>query len=90
MRVLHFLAVSDAPFELRPDDWINTLSQYRIDGRRIFDQATLARYRTFASSSNFPPEPYGLESGDVLAKRIGTQPLITDDNMGDEWRWHVD
>jgi hypothetical protein len=39
-----------------------------------------------ADSVNAPPRFLGMESGDSLRKRLEGRLIITDDNMGEEWR----
>jgi len=91
MRVISFLAVSDTPMVLDKDQWLGVLSQYTIDGKRMFDpenprtRDVLAAYSAFVDSVHEPPRLLGLEAGDVLGKRIGPRHIITDDNMGAEW-----
>jgi spermidine synthase len=91
IRVITCLLVSDSPIVLDKARWFRVLARYEIDGRRIFDrtaprgQLVLAAYNAFADSVQEPPRLLGLESGDVLAQRLGPHHIITDDNMGAEW-----
>jgi len=91
LRVITFLMVSDSPIVLDKAHWFSVLSRYEIDGKKIFDdtrprgQLVLAAYNAFADSIKAPPRVLGLESGDVLAQRLGARRLITDDDMGAEW-----
>jgi spermidine synthase len=95
LRVVNFLAVSEAPLEVATSRWIDTLRQYKIDNRYLFDpadplaQRTLAEYMQFANSINLPPVQFGLEDSDSLRKHYGRERLITDDNMGREWELDV-
>jgi spermidine synthase len=92
LRVLNFLAVSDSPIELNKDRWLAALRQYNIDGRFVFDPtrpeagSTLARYMALADSVNLPPTPNTIEPSESLNARIKNPLIITDNNMGWEWR----
>jgi len=91
LRVINFLLVSDSPLVVDKAHWFSILNRYQIDGKKIFDDASphgrlvLAAYDAFADTFKQPPRMLGMESGDVLAKRLGARHLITDDNMGAEW-----
>jgi spermidine synthase len=91
IRVMNFLAVSDSPFPVDKDRWLQELREYRIDGHLVFDpqnprtERTLAAYAALAETLQGPPLDKGLESGDTMAVRIGARHIITDDNMGAEW-----
>jgi spermidine synthase len=92
LRVLNFLAVSDAPFEVDRGRWFSALRRYAIDGRPVFDsansqsQAVLERYAQLADSLGKPPAENGLEDSSSMRQRIRNPLIITDDNMGWEWR----
>jgi hypothetical protein len=89
--VINFLLVSDSPLVVDKAHWFSILNRYQIDGKKIFDDASphgrlvLAAYDAFADTFKQPPRMLGMESGDVLVKRLGPRHLITDDNMGAEW-----
>ena len=91
LRVITFLMVSDSPIILDKAHWFSVLNRYEIDGKKMFNTSTprgqlvLAAYNAFADSIKEPPRVLGLESGDVLAQRLGARRLITDDDMGAEW-----
>lgn len=86
-----FLMVSDSPIVLDKTRWFSVLNRYEIDGKKVFDtdssrgQLVLAAYNAFADSIKESPRTLGIESGDVLARRLGPRHIITDDNMGAEW-----
>jgi predicted membrane-bound spermidine synthase len=100
LRVINFVAVSDSPIAVDKDRWISTLRRYMIDGKTVFDpinpaaQKMLAGYMALADTLKEPPRFLGLESSDSLRMRVGKRLIITDDNMGREWRsdfivpWH--
>jgi spermidine synthase len=91
LRVITFLMVSDAPIVLDKAHWFSVLNQYEIDGKKMFNSSTprgqlvLAAYNAFADSIKDTPRVLGIESGEVLAERLGARHLITDDDMGAEW-----
>ena len=95
LRVINFLAVSDSPIQVDAVRWIDTLRQYKIDNRYLFDpadtvaQETLTEYVRFANSINLPPAQVGLEGSDSLRKKYGRDRLITVNNMGREWELDV-
>lgn len=95
LRVVNFLLVSDSPVEISTSRWIDTLRQYKIDGRYLFDPAdalaqhTLAQYEQFANTINLRPVQFGLQGSDSLRKNYGRERLITDNNMGREWELDV-
>jgi spermidine synthase len=100
LRVINFLAASDAPITIDKMRWLDILRGYRIDGRMMFDPANpaaekvLANYMALADSIRLPPAFVGMETSDSLRARLGRRLIITDDNMGLEWRggvsipWH--
>jgi predicted membrane-bound spermidine synthase len=96
LRIVNFLAVSESPIHFDTALWLSTLDKYEIDGRRLFDrgnpasQRVLANYAALERTLNFPPAFGGLETGDSLRRRIGRTRLITDDNMGLEWKPDVE
>jgi spermidine synthase len=91
-RVINFLAVSDSPFQIDLNHWMSVLRSYRIDNELVFDPAhpkaneTLAAYSALLASLNQPPRQVSMESSESMRKRLGRRFLITDDNMGWEWR----
>jgi spermidine synthase len=100
LRVLNFLAVSDTPLQINMEHWNSVLRQYKIDNELVFDPArpntamALTAYVALALSMKEPPRMMGMESSDSLNQRLGRRLIITDDNMGWEWRsgftipWH--
>jgi spermidine synthase len=95
IRVINFMAVSDSPLEVATSRWIETLREYKIDNKYLFDPAdpvaqhTLAAYYQFANSINLPPAQFGLEGSNSLRAHYGRERLITDNNMGREWELEV-
>jgi spermidine synthase len=101
LRVLNFLAVSDSPIAVDKQSWFATLCEYRIDGALVFDPTnpksgrTLAAYMALADSVKEAPRFLGMEYSDSLRARLQGRLILTEDNMGWEWRssnvpipWH--
>ena len=92
LRVMNFLAVSDSPINVDKERWLAVLRRYRIDDKIVFDaadpacQKILSVYMAFADTVNAPPRLIGMEPTDSLRMRTQRSLIITDDNMGLEWR----
>lgn len=90
LRVTDFLAVSDSPFTLDKNLWKQELATYQIDGHPVFHLSNPAHQKRFEEVLDQPDElnsPNGVyESRDSMLKRLANAPLITDDNMGTEWK----
>ena len=92
LRVLNFLAVSDSPIQIHQTRWMQILKEYRVDGKLVFDlknpksTETLQRYKKLADSINQPQNAEGIENSASFRSRLGKRLIITDDNMGWEWR----
>jgi spermidine synthase len=90
LRVTDFLAVSDSPFTLDKNLWKLELATYQIDGRPVFDLSNSIQRKRFEEVMHQQDEsngPNGIyESRDSMLKRVANAPLITDDNMGTEWK----
>lgn len=93
LRVLNFLAVSGAPLVVDRQRWLAILNAYTIDGHRMFDSnsspttlAVLGKYMKLADSISQTPTADGMEDSNSLRARIKEPLIITDDNMGWEWR----
>lgn len=95
-RFLNHVVLSSAPIDWNFARWQRTLLAYRIDGHRILDpsrpeQAEGLR-RLLALESQVrpalaPAADAVIEPCDrLLARTVGRQ-LVTDDNMGTEWRY---
>jgi spermidine synthase len=93
LRVVNFLAVSDAPIAVDPDELARTLLKYRIDGKPVLDRdrpadaarldQMLAMARRFNSDPSF--EKPSMEYADSIRARCRGARIVTDDNMGTEW-----
>jgi len=92
LRVFNFLAVSDSPILVDKHRWADVLGRYSIDGRLVFDPANPAasgvieKYMVLADSVSRPQIGYGMEDSESMRARIKNPLIITDDNMGWEWR----
>jgi len=101
LRVINFVAVSDSPIVIDKERLIANLRGYKVDGRLVFDPQTnpaeekpFAAYLGLIDTLKAPPQFLGMESFESLRARLGRHLIITDDNMGLEWRseplipWH--
>jgi len=92
LRVLNFLAVSDSPFVMDVEHWMSVLREYRIDGELVFNptrprsELVLQAYRALAKTMSEPPKMMGMEGTESMRARLGRRFIITDDDMGWEWR----
>jgi hypothetical protein len=90
--VLNFLAVSDSVLNVDKQRWSAVLAEYRIDGCPVFDSSNpatpplLEKYMTLADSVSKPPTDHAIENSVSMKERIKNPLIITDDNMGWEWR----
>ncbi|HEV3141443.1 MAG TPA: methyltransferase domain-containing protein, partial [Vicinamibacterales bacterium] len=95
LRIFNFLAVSDSPIPLDTSLLEQRLLQFTIDGRRVFDPASpehrraLDRIIALVKTVDSPEAKdwmNSLESADSLRRRLAGYDVITDDNMGSEWK----
>lgn len=94
LRVWNFLAVSDRPIVFSKERWRAALADYHIDGVPVFDvgnELHQARFNQILSLADTLSDPDAakkmrIESGESIVVRLKTAKLITDDNMGSEWR----
>ena len=95
-RFSNLLVVSTSPLEVDFERWRRTLRAYRIDGRRVLDPARQEDARALDGLMGMRAD---LEPGagtradkqiepcaEILARTSGKQ-VVTDDNMGTEWRF---
>ena len=94
-RFLNHMVVSDMPIRWDFARWLNTLEAYRIDDRPVFDisrssdRAEMDQLRTWETSLTTRNVPRPIEPcSDILARTAGEQ-LVTDNNMGSEWRYSL-
>jgi predicted membrane-bound spermidine synthase len=92
LRIANFLAVSDSPLRLERQVWQQRLARYTIDGLPVVvpgDASTpkkLDEIWAHLDESSPSPASDGVETGDSLRRRLARAAVITDDNMGSEWR----
>jgi len=96
LRIFNFLALSDSP--LVPDAQLldARLRAFTIDGRPVFDERSDAHRRareklvamvaTVDSAGDRDRLNESWETGERLRRRLAGVTVITDDNMGTEWR----
>lgn len=96
LRVSNFLAVSNSPIVFDRDRCRKILADYRIDDRSVFDLSKgndRARFDQIVSLPLISIETLGrgpdlsIEDRSSLLNRLKGRQLITDDNMGTEWRF---
>jgi spermidine synthase len=92
LRVMSFLAVSDRPIDFNEERWMAILREYKIDGQPVFDprnvksQETLASYAALVENLDKSQQFQSLETSRSLDARLGKRLIITDNNMGWEWK----
>jgi spermidine synthase len=92
LRVLNFLAVSERPIDFNEERWMTVLHQYAIDGQPVFDprnpesKESLASYQALVAALDQSTQFRSLETSKSMNARLGKRLVITDDNMGWEWR----
>jgi spermidine synthase len=93
MRFLNFLALSDRPLAMDGDSWRARLLAWRIDGKPVLDLSKpLDRERLEKTLANASPSAVGnsdafpVEYEASIRQRSREKRIITDDNMGTEWR----
>ena len=90
-RFLSCIAVSDSPIVFDRARWKAVLLGYVIDGKHVFDANDpnhMARLDDIVNIKEDPTgrQPFSIESDGQLRKRLAGRLIITDDNMGAEWR----
>ena len=92
-RFLNHMVVSETPIRWNFARWRRTLAAYRIDGQPVFDllraddRAMLDRLVSQYADVTIGGENTLIEPCfSILARTAGKQ-LVTDDNMGTEWRY---
>ena len=91
IRLGGYLIVSKSPIVVDKERWKETLLQYTLDGRRVLDPAVpqqgkrLEKILAVADVQPLTTSLDVMENGSGMLQRYRGLPLITDDNMGDEW-----
>jgi len=91
LRFLNCLALSDSPIVFDRSRWKAVLLSYVIDGKRVIDSIDpkqMARLDEVVNIKEDPTgrQPFSIENDGHLRKRLQGRLIITDDNMGVEWR----
>ncbi len=94
LRFYNHMAASNQPIDVDFARWRNVLSAYEIDGRRVIDPANPAQVAAFedvlATRQHWEKSQQGprdrMETCGSIVARTENLELITDDNMGSEWR----
>jgi spermidine synthase len=92
LRVVNFLAVSDAPIDFDEARWMSVLRTYKIDDRLMFDpsspksEQTMTSYTAMAKALDKSKAAESLETAGSLNRRLVGRMIITDANMGWEWK----
>jgi spermidine synthase len=83
MRVMNFMAVSDAPFSFDRARWRDLLATFRIEGKPSLDLSTDGDRKLLEDLASYND----LEERDAILARTATEgKFVTDDNMIPEWR----
>jgi hypothetical protein len=77
------LALSNQPIQLDLERWKRVMKEYRIEGVPVFDLGNPEHVRRFNQVAAQLPKEEQTEA--IRAKNTATR-IITDDNMGVEWR----
>src|SRR5262249_47001523 len=92
LRSLSLMVASNAPLQVDLGRLKSALENYTIDGHPIFDRSNpthrarleeIVRTFSFSADQNGPQAP--METCQSIVSRTRDLPLITDDNMGEEW-----
>ncbi|MGA8617870.1 MAG: fused MFS/spermidine synthase [Candidatus Sulfotelmatobacter sp.] len=91
LRFLNCVAVSDSPLIFDRDRWRAVLLSYVIDGKHVVDASDPKQLHKLDDIVGIPQDPTGrssnsFENNDQLRSRLQNRLIITDDNMGSEWR----
>ena len=91
LRFLNCIAVSDSPLVFDRARWKAVLLSYVIDGKPVIDASDPNQLKKLDEIVGIPEDPSGrtlnsLETNNQLRTRLQNRLIITDDNMGLEWR----
>jgi predicted membrane-bound spermidine synthase len=91
LRVVNSLAVSDSPLVFDRSRWKAVLLNYVIDGKQVIDTNDPKQLQKLDEIVGIPEDPTGrslnsVENNNQLRSRLLKRLIITDDNMGLEWR----
>jgi spermidine synthase len=90
-RFVNAVAVSDSPLGFDRTRWRTVLLSYVIDGKHVIDASDPKQMKKLDEIIRIPEDPTGrtlnsVENNDQLRSRLQKRLIITDDNMGLEWR----
>lgn len=90
-RFVNALAVSDSPLVFDRTRWRAVLLSYVIDGKHVIDASDPNQMKKVDEITGIPEDPTGrtlnsVENNNHLRSRLQKRLIITDDNMGLEWR----
>jgi spermidine synthase len=93
LRVYNAIALSNSPLVFDRERWRSVLLSYTIDGKRVVDANSPAEMRRLDEIVNLADGPpvggsKPIEGNDEMRRRLRDRHnvIITDDNMGVEWR----
>jgi spermidine synthase len=93
LRVYSALALSDSPLVFDRERWKSVLLNYTIDGKRVVDANSPTQMKKLDEIVNVTDGPAigeweSIEGNDEMRRRLRDRHnlIITDDNMGVEWR----
>lgn len=91
LRFMNCLAVSDSPIVFDRERWKQVLLGYAIDGERVVDpndpsQMMLLQHVLGIPYDSSGSRAFSIEDNSQLRQRLQRLLIITDDNMGTEWR----
>lgn len=91
LRFVNCIAASDSPLLFDRERWRAILLSYVIDGKHVVDASDPKQMRRLDEIAAIPNDPTGrtllsFENNDQLRSRLQNRLIITDDNMGTEWR----
>jgi SAM-dependent methyltransferase len=93
LRIINCLALSDSPLVFDRARWKSILLRYSIDGKRVVDPDNPEHMKKLDDIVNIRKASvaitgYSIEENDEIRQRLKDRQsvIITDDNMGVEWR----
>jgi spermidine synthase len=91
LRFVNCIAVSDSPLVFDRARWRGVLLSYVIDGKHVVDGSDPKQLKKLEEIVSIREDPTGhaffsIEDNDQLRGRLRNRMIITDDNMGLEWR----
>jgi spermidine synthase len=89
-RFTNHMVVSDTPIDWNFARWRSVLESYRINGKAQFDPNNVVDQSQINSIIDYYRRggPTIEECAELLSASVGSA-LITDDNMGSEWRYYL-